>query len=324
MVRVRSFPRIHLGLFDLGHTTRRDHGGSGFYIDGLPVEIEVVRSRKMQIVGMAQLDKDGRNDLRSAIDRMRKFCGLPNVSIRLRNLIPQHVGLGSKTALVLGVLKATDLALGLNLGRDVVQTLSGRGGTSGVGVNAFFSGGFLADCGHPASKTNQFAPSSRRSEFVIPPVACRIGIPRDWRFYMILLPGRRLTSTTEVKFFRQNTPIPDSQVLSSIAAVYHGVIPAVLTGDLKLLKEALRDVRSTGFKARELRSQTDPVKDFIRDADDRTDLAIGMSSLGPLVFAIGTERDKKDRATVEDLTVRYRGVMLGVFRGRNHGYEVVR
>lgn len=324
MVRVRSFPRIHLGLFDLGHTTRRDHGGSGFYVDGLPVEIEVVRSRKMQIAGMTQLDKEGRNDLRSAIDRLRKFCGLPNVSIRLRNLIPQHVGLGSKTALVLGVLKAADLALGLNLGRDVLQKLSGRGGTSGIGVNAFFSGGFLADCGHPTSKTSRFAPSSRRSEFVIPPVTCRLGIPGDWRFHMILLAGRRLTSRTEMNFFRQNTPIPDAEVLSSMAAVYHGVIPAVLSGDLKLLKEALRDVRSTGFKARELLNQADPVKDFIRDADDRTGLALGMSSLGPLIFAIGTEKDEKDSAIVKELILRYRGVMLGVFRGRNHGYEAAR
>jgi beta-ribofuranosylaminobenzene 5'-phosphate synthase len=234
------------------------------------------------------------------------------------------VGLGSKTALVLGVLKASDLALGLNLGRDVLQKLSGRGGTSGIGVNAFFSGGYLADCGHPISKTSRFAPSSRRSEFVVPPVSCRLGIPTDWRFHLILLPGRRLTSRTEMKFFRQNTPIPDAEVLSSMAAVYHGVIPAVLSGDIDLLKEALRDVRSTGFKARELRNQADPVKDFIKDADDRTGLALGMSSLGPLIFAIGTEKDEKDGSIVKELILRYRGVMLGVFRGRNHGYEADR
>jgi beta-ribofuranosylaminobenzene 5'-phosphate synthase len=127
-----------------------------------------------------------------------------------------------------------------------------------------------------------------------------------------------------MRFFRQNTPIPDADVLSSMAAVYHGVVPAVLSGDLKLLKEALRDVRSTGFKARELRNQGDPVNDFIRDADDRTDLALGMSSLGPLIFAIGPEKNEKDSSIVKDLILRYRGVMLGVYRGRNHGYEAVR
>lgn len=109
-----------------------------------------------------------------------------------------------------------------------------------------------------------------------------------------------------------------------MAAVYHGVVPAVLTANLKLLKEALQELHSTGFKARELRNQADTVGDFIREADEKTDLAVGMSSLGPLVYAIGAEREGKGCEVVKELAVKYRGALLGVFRGRNHGYEVVR
>ena len=321
---VRSFPRLHIGLLDLGHITHRDHGGAGFYLDGLPVEVEVVRSRKTRLVGLARLDGEGRNDLRAAIDRMRALVGLPHLTIRLRNVLPQHVGLGSKTAVVLGVLKAVDLALRLDLGRENLQKLSGRGGTSGVGVNAFFSGGFLADCGHCTAGSRKFAPSSRRSQFTIPPVICRLHIPRDWRFYLVLLPGRRLAAKAEMRFFRQNTPIPSREVLASIATVYHGVAPAVLAADLKLLKEALQELHSTGFKARELRNQADSVKDFIREADERTDLAVGMSSLGPLVYAVGAEGDHKGSDLVKELAVKYGGHLLGAFRGRNQGYEVIR
>jgi beta-ribofuranosylaminobenzene 5'-phosphate synthase len=127
-----------------------------------------------------------------------------------------------------------------------------------------------------------------------------------------------------MRFFRKNTPIPGREVLSSIATVYHGVAPAVLTADLKLLKEALQELHSRGFKARELLNQADSVKDFIREADETTDLAVGMSSLGPLVYAVGAEGDDKGNDLVAELAVKYRGRLLGVFRGRNQGYEVVK
>ncbi len=91
-----------------------------------------------------------------------------------------------------------------------------------------------------------------------------------------------------------------------------------------LLKRALHDLHSTGFKARELRNQADPVRDFLKEADEKTGLAVGMSSLGPLVFAVGAASDNKERELIKDLAVKYGGRMLGAFRGRNRGYEVVK
>lgn len=320
MLTLRSFPRLHIGLLDLGHATHRDHGGAGFYIDGLPIEVEVVGGREMQIIGIESLDVEGRRDIRQAIERIRRLRGLPNFTVRLRNLLPQHVGLGSKSASVLGVVQAIDLALGLNLGREVIQKLSGRGGTSGVGVNAFYWGGFVVDCGHPASRILKFAPSSRRTSFRVPPVVCRLNIPSDWRFHLFLLNGRRLGSEAEVEFFRKNTPIPPREVLRSMAALYHGVVPAVLTGDLKLLKVSLGELQLTGFKARELRNQAISVRHFVRRVDETTDFAVGLSSLGPLVYVIGTRTSMIHAVT--DLAEKFGGRLLGSFAGRNQGYEV--
>ena len=162
---VHSFPRIHVGLLDLGHTTHRDHGGAGFCIGGLPVEIEIRRGRSAQILGLAQLDRDGQRDLRAAIGRMRGNSTWPRLTVALRNVLPQHVGLGSKTATILGTLKALDLFLNAQLDCRTLQELSGRGGTSGVGINTFFTGGFVVDCGHPAAKGRKFAPSKPTGPF---------------------------------------------------------------------------------------------------------------------------------------------------------------
>jgi beta-ribofuranosylaminobenzene 5'-phosphate synthase len=321
-VILRSYPRLHVGLLDLAHATHRDHGGAGFYINGMPAEVEVVRSRETQVVGLEGLDPEGRRDVRRAIDRILALAGPHRCAVRLRSLLPQHVGLGSKTATLLGVLQGINLELGLNLGRETIQRLSGRGGTSGVGVNAFFRGGFVADCGHPASEASGFTPSSGQSGFCIPPVVCRLRVPRDWRFHLFLLDGRRLSSRAEMAFFVRNTPIPVKEALRSIAALYHGVIPAVLGGDLGLLKTALDELHSTGFKAREVRGQRDSVKRFIRAVSQETDLAVGMSSLGPLVYAIGTRSLATDVQRIADLARKFGGLPLGTFPGRSQGYEV--
>jgi len=96
----------------------------------------------------------------------------------------------------------------------------------------------------------------------------------------------------------------------------------VLGSDLKLLKRSLRELRSIGFKAREVASQTKNVKDFMDDVDENTSLAVGMSSLGPLVYVVGTANDHAIEELVERVSIRYAGSLLGVFRGRNKGYEV--
>lgn len=324
MVRLRSFPRIHIGLLDLGHATHRDHGGAGFYVNGLPVEIEVFRSHKQRIVGIANLDKDGQEDLRAAIGRMRASLNLPGFTVHLRNVLAQHVGLGSKTAVILGVLKAIGLLFNLDVERQALQRLSGRGGTSGVGINVFFSGGFVTDGGHEASEARTYAPSSRRSHFDAPPIICRYRIPEDWRFHLVLAGGRRLSSQSEVIFFQQNTPVPAGEVLKSIATLYHGVAPAVCEDNLNLLKASLQELHSTGFKAREVRNQSNNVRRLMAELDNMPELAIGMSSLGPLVYAIGMADNHKGATLVRQIAAKYDAELLGVFRGRNQGYEIVK
>jgi beta-RFAP synthase len=104
--------------------------------------------------------------------------------------------------------------------------------------------------------------------------------------------------------------------------MYHGVVPAVLGSDLKLLKRSLRELRSMGFKAREVANQTQNVKDFMDYVDENTSLAVGMSSLGPLVYVVSTAKDHRVQELVGRASIKYGGSLLGVFRGRNKGYEV--
>ena len=53
----------------------------------------------------------------------------------------------------------------------------------------------------------------------------------------------------------------------------------------------------------------------MKELDDSTNLAVGMSSLGPLVYAIDATSSAGTEVIVRKLCARYRGQFLGSFSG---------
>ncbi len=323
MVAIRCYPRLHVCLIDLGNVTFRKYGGAGFCIGGPPLEIEAAPSAKTKVFGLEQVDRQAGNDVENALKRLKVLLPHVNAAVSIRSVPPQHIGLGIKTTLLLGVLKAIDLATGAGLSVTALQTLSGRGGTSGIGVNGFFTGGFLVDAGHDHRRSTGFAPSASRIAFTIPPVNCRLSIPQNWRFYLILLPGHRTTGQREKRFFESSTPISARDVLKTLSFVYHGVAPAVSFHDITLLRESLQGLHSYGFKRREVQRQPRVIRDFLRALRRESSIPGGMSSLGPLVYAVADKEDASAHSVLSSLSKRYGAQMLGCYPGRNEGFEVL-
>lgn len=320
---IRCYPRIHIGLMDLGNATFRKYGGAGFTLSGLPTEIVATRSRRIVVRDSGKLDVQGKKDLVSALQRLSDIAPLAKAQVTVRQLPPQHIGLGTKTSLLLGALMASSLAAGIRLPRSLLQQISSRGGTSGIGINTFFQGGFLTDAGHDPAESDRFAPSSSRRPIEIPPVLCRASIPQQWLFYLLLPSGRRFSGGLEQEFFKQNTPIQKAEVLQSIGLLYHGVLPAILTNNLKLLKASIERLHETGFKNKELKAQPKVVRDIIYSFKDIPGCAIGLSSMGPLIYVIANKRNHQVHSQVEQVCKFTNTNMLGVYAGRNRGFEVI-
>src|SRR5690606_15053545 len=138
---------------------------------------------------------------------------------------PPHVGLGTKTTLLLAIAAACNRDVGSPLGRRELQAVTRRGGTSGIGVNSFFYGGFGVDCGHP-QRDAEYAPSAASVPAVAAPLAVQTDFPAEWVIHLALPSGRRLSGGDERNFFAANTPVPHSDVLQVLSAVYHGLVPA--------------------------------------------------------------------------------------------------
>jgi predicted sugar kinase len=64
------------------------------------------------------------------------------------------------------------------------------------------------------------------------------------------------------------------------------------------------------------------VQQLIADLEDHTPAAVGLSSLGPLVYAVCDRDDKSGHDTIRHTARRYGVEVLGTFSGHNRGFEV--
>ena len=322
MIVVRAYPRLHVGLVDLGNATSRRYGGAGFMLDCLTVEV-TIEAGSHAVRGLALLDRRSQADVMEAIKRQRRAFPVKPTRISIRCVPPQHIGLGSKTALILAVLKACALSSQLQISSKHLQMLSGRGGTSGVGIHGFFKGGFVIDAGHRSDLGTHFAPSAFQRGFEIPPLLSRITVPAGWRFALILPKGRRYSGAREMKFFRENTPVPKFEVKETMAILHHGIAPAVLEDDISTLRIALREMHRCGFKRRELRGQAPPVRRLFDKLEKIPDCAVGLSSMGPLLYVVMKEPTEEVLDGLAAIVQKEGASLLGVCAGRNRGYEVL-
>ena len=240
-------------------------------------------------------------------------------------MIPQHIGLGSKTALLLAIGKAMAIASREDRTRRELQLLSHRGGASGIGIHSFFTGGFVVDSGHPQDEIQDFMPSAAGAPADIPVLSTRGRVPSTWQIHLVLPRGRLATGRVEKAFFRNATPLPKSEVYKTLSAISHGIVPAFLTSDLGLLRSSLETIHRVGFKARELAAQTKEVRGAYSSLRMIGMGAVGMSSMGPLLYLICKGEDSTNvREKIVQLCRQQRAGYLGVFRARNSGFQVRR
>jgi len=292
-------------------------------LDCLPIEVHARVGRTAETEDdFGSLDARGRRDIGAALQRLRETRDLRGVTVVINRLPPQHVGLGSKTATVLAALRACALAGGWDAPEATLQHLSGRGGASGVGIHGFFCGGFVADGGHNVSPEVGFFPSSSGRAEGVPPLCARLEVPPDWRFHLFLPEGNCVAGANEEQFFRENAPIPADEAHAAICSMYHGVIPAIAAGSIATLAHALRAIHRSGFKSRELGAQLSRVQGTYRALAALDDVAVGMSSMGPLIYAVTGSSDVQLESELLRVARQHGAKRLAVARARNLGCEI--
>jgi beta-ribofuranosylaminobenzene 5'-phosphate synthase len=234
-----------------------------------------------------------------SISLAREFCN--KTEIIIDGDIYFHSGLGAGTAITLACIEAAFLINEVDYDVDEIKALSGRGGTSGIGVNSYFSGGFILDLGHEASNTKH-EPSHFVTNHNLPISLNKVPFNFNNLFYLLPLESPLVHGECEKEFFNKNTPIDIQNVYETCYLSIFGVLASVIEGNLNKFSESIDAIQNTAWKALEIKRAGNTVKSLIHELKELKSLSVGMSSLGHGIFFILNDINYLDK--VKDLALK--------------------
>ena len=278
MIQVVTPSRLHITLIDLNGALGRIDGSVGLTLDYPSVRINAKKDTQLSISGTTTFAER----IRRAASAVMTQHEVDGVAIEVVQEYPAHVGLGSGTQVGLAVGTAISELYGLGLTPTSIARLIGRGGTSGIGVAAYEWGGFIVDGGHKGK--TEFLPSSASGKYDPAPVIVRHDFP-DWTIVLALPNLQGASDRREVDIFRQNCPLPLTEIQELCHVILMEMLPAVVESDIESFGRSVDRVQMIGFKRRELELQPFCAR-LVRFMRENGALGAGMSSFGPTVYGI--------------------------------------
>lgn len=268
----------------------RRNGGLGFATNGPSITVAVSPSADLEITdGRAKPSaaielKALKDHLRTTLQQLKLDGG---AKIEIDGDMRTHQGLGSGTAIRLACIEGLALLSGRMISRAEIVALSHRGGTSGIGVNTYFDGGFVLDSG-VQNQENEFVPSSYAQGPKKPLSLVQLSMP-DWPM-LLCIPNkcRPKTQEEELEFFRRTAPLSAS---SSYEAAYYatfGLASAILETDYDAFCAALNKMQNVEWKRAEREEHGVELR-VVDEALRRSGAdCVALSSLGPLVMVLAS------------------------------------
>ncbi|MDY6966047.1 MAG: beta-ribofuranosylaminobenzene 5'-phosphate synthase [Halobacteriota archaeon] len=314
MIKIITPSRIHITLIDLNASLGRVDGGVGITLDEPSMVFTAERSDEIVVTGCEELAGRVKQSAEAVIGE-NDF----GIHINIEKIFPLHVGLGSGTQASLASGMAVNGLYNLGLSVREIAELVERGGTSGIGVASFEDGGFILDGGHRFSEKNAFAPSSA-SAIPPPPVLLRRDFP-DWGIVLAIPNLKGSYDAEEVDIFQRECPIR----LNGVQAVSHLILmkmlPALFEEDIVEFGRSINEVQKTGFKEREIELQHPIIKTLMDAMIDCGAYGAGMSSFGPVVYALTDSPRKIKEEAQKILNGSVSGETM-IVKARNEGAHI--
>lgn len=323
-VVIRTPSRVHISLIDMHGGSGRVDGGVGITLDEPGILIEAELASTIAVQGG---DPQTRERIRRIAQEVLGKLGIGGgVGITVRSDYPAHVGLGSGSQIALAVTRAIGELHGRNLTVPDLARLAGRGGTSGIGTAAFEHGGFILDGGHrfgAGCEKSDFRPSAASRGVSPPPVLARHEFPEDWKILLAIPsvpPGASGNAETDI--FRDNCPVPLSEVREVCHEVMMRMLPGIAEHDLDLFGSSVNTIQGLGFKRVELSLQPLQVTSLLPVLRDAGAAGAGLSSFGPAVYAIGDTGISSIEQTARSFMKENGGGTTILTAARNTGAKV--
>jgi len=227
---VTTGARLHFGPLAWRPMTGRDFGGWGVIVEAPRTVVEVWRGDQPD-AGDFSPDFDGQQraeaGLREYLHGVSQQEAVKPLSVRVRETLPTHRGLGAGTQLALAVARAAAELLREKVTTETLALRLHRGQRSAVGIYGFDQGGLIVDAG----KTDR-GPVGQ--------LAARAEFPPGWR-WMLVWPERStgLAGDQELAAFQTLAPFPDQLSGRLARIVLTEILPAVESRDFGSFAAAL-------------------------------------------------------------------------------------
>lgn len=310
---IKTYYRIHLGFYRF----RDDpyiYGSLGSVINTPSFTMEVCVNGK-STSSINSPSEESRELIRNILKELKLLD--KGLTINLSGYLAHHVGLGSRTKIVMTTLKAIQKLLNPRLNLVKTATKFGVAQVSGIGLYTFLRGGFIVDTG---LKKFMGKPP------IHPKPLVRVLPPKNWRVIIALPEGVRGLREHEERDALDNVVShPDQNVLYKNLLI---VLNSIRSGDFKLFGEAITKIQVlTGryFSKYQGGIFCCEESEYLANALAKAGaLGIGQSSWGPLVYGF-VKNDKHALSVTQYLkslegTLKFR---YWVARVPDVGFEIL-
>lgn len=309
-VYVKTPARLHLGLVDLNGDLGRIFGGLGVGINHPNVILEAQKSQTLTVSGEnAELTQ------KLAVKFLQAYGIKEKVAVDVKQVIPEHVGLGSGTQLSLAVATSLSRLFDVKGSIQEFALVMGRTIQSGVGTAVFEKGGLVVDGGK-----NTGDPSKK-----VIPLILRQPFPDDWRFVVAIPNAKKgFANEAEASAFKQLPPMAPSEVGKICRLIMMKLLPAILEKDIKNFGEALTEIQQivgdSFAEAQGGRFASSPASQCIEFMLENGVYGSGQSSWGPTVYGVAKKEEAKE---IQAKTQAFLNLTVGgnvfVAKGNNRG-----
>lgn len=293
IVEIQAYPRLHITLIGMNDNGYRINGGIGLALQDPIINIIAKKSKNFTF-----------NDNRSSCfskNQIERLTNSINNTINLKKLkwsidvvvsgdAGSNMGFGSGTIVRLACLEALHVINEIPYTENSIVEISGRGGTSGIGIRTYFNGGFVFDIGHKS--VGKIQPSSQREGIKGHSLLVNANSCPEWEIGICSAKDiKTLTHDEEIEFFKKTIPIEEKAVYETLYHVVYGIYASLQENDIATFCESLRNIQKCKWKYLERSIYGDRLLKYEKQLYRCGAKAVGMSSLGPTLFFVSDNNE---------------------------------
>ena len=316
-MKLFSPARIHLGFLELDQTLPRFFGSMGLTVSNFCFEVQISKSKNLNVV------TEHKNLKKKTLDIFYKFKKKYDVNfcnIKIKKIIPSHIGLGSGTQFSLTIGYLISKINNLNISIDEIALFLNRGNRSGIGVQSFKEGGFTIDIGKKKDANN------------LPLKLTNIKWPQDWKIILLFdLKGDNVFGENEISKFKEVNKRYRSKFNYNYSTLFLKILPGIIEKDFNSFTEGIQLIQSNMSEIFYKNSKKFSSKninyifDYLRKKKIN---GFGQTSWGPTGFVFCEDSKKRNQLlnSIENYITLKKliGVDLVKVNGRNKGKFLIK